>query len=282
MGHLSLLTLFLLHLLLVPLVWASSKFEPYELNGGLVCAIAGKDFCIVATDTRLSASGYLLQSRNHIATRLWSTSNEPSVLEKVETVLREQTEDPEFATQTVPLSEAPLLIGSAGCSTDCQALQQDLTKDLKAAQHFGQVRRNEPSQVATLLSQTLYQRRNFPYYAFCVAAGLDQASSQGMAFCYDAIGSYEQVAVAVAGTGRESLQPILDRLFVSSPSTSSKDVSRVVEGTASSAISKVCQAYRSVSEREIAVGDKLVLHVTKRDENGHVQCEVLIAPLKED
>jgi hypothetical protein len=34
-------------------------------------------------------------------------------------------------------------------------------------------------------------------------------------YVYDAIGSYEKVAVACAGTGRELLQPILDRSFSS-------------------------------------------------------------------
>jgi len=74
--------------------------------------------------------------------------------------------------------------------------------------------------VATLLLHTLYSRRPFPYYAFCVVAGLDAATGSGAVHVYDAIGSHERVGVACAGTpGREMLQPVLDRLFASpSPS----------------------------------------------------------------
>ncbi len=75
--------------------------------------------------------------------------------------------------------------------------------------------------VANLLQQILYGLRSFPYYAFCVVAGLDRrrrgGEKEGAVYVYDAIGSYERVAVCCAGTGRELLQPILDRSF--SPSS---------------------------------------------------------------
>lgn len=252
-----------------------TNFEPYEVNGGAISAVAGKDFCIIAADTRMKGSGYLLHSRNHIGSRLWSISDDDT-MNRLESALRAGGgEIP--AVMERRLSQAPIFVGSSGCTADCRGLQLDLRVDLRAASHLGQVDISKPHQIATSLSQMLYQRRGFPYYAFCVAAALDRESRCGHVYVYDAIGSYEQVAVATSGTGREALQPILDRMF-----ETRKDAPTQVVGNLASAIGKVCQAYRSVSEREIEVGDKLVLHVSEMEDDGMVKCSILVVPLRED
>ena len=282
-------------LLLILAVWfdvasTDSNFDPYAANGGLVSAVAGNGFCIIAADTRMSGSGYLLHSRNHLASRLWTVNDNP-IMTQVEETLRgsdggEDHPPLPVMERLVELSQAPILIGSSGCTADCRALQSDLRADLRVASHFGQTDIQDPNQVATSLSQMLYERRGFPYYAFCVAAALDAKSKTGQVYVYDAIGSYEKVAVATAGTGREALQPILDRMFESSSSSSSSssysNCPVVVEGTASSAVRKLYHAYRSVAEREIQVGDKLVLHVSEVVDGGMVKCNVMVFPLKED
>jgi 20S proteasome subunit beta 6 len=133
---------------------------------------------------------------------------------------------------------------------------------------------------------------------------------EGAVYVYDAIGSYERVAVASAGTGRELLQPILDQLFSSSSlgiarqddddgGGSSHDNNHPVSGKKSDgggvvissipperqrvgvagslrppvpttvtcsledAVKKVARAYQSVAEREISVGDEVVICVVK-------------------
>jgi 20S proteasome subunit beta 6 len=289
---------------------ASSSFEPYELNGGLVSAVAGKNFCILASDTRMfDSGGYNLASRHHLASRLWTVDDSP-LMESVEDLLRttHATNAQERATllterqaavvggggishsTTKKRIQPTIMIGSAGCSTDCEQLKRTMRADLRAARHFGNVLHSSsllPDQVATLLSQVLYMRRGFPYYSFCVVAGLDPLNddnnnndnnnSNGKAFVYDAIGSYEQVAVAAAGTGREALQPILDGAFACHSAHQ-----KYVEGTADEAIDTLYHAYQSVSEREIGVGDTLVLCVTERNaETNTVDCRVILVPLKE-
>ena len=311
-----------LHCLPIVLV-SSADFEPYELNGGLVSAVAGKDFCILAADTRMfNSGGYNLASRHHLKSRMWSveTDSTTQLGEAVEDLLRTTytTNNHERATLLPSAGQALLnddhtttamstitkyiqtdspsavMIGSAGCSTDCEQLKRVLRSDLRASRYFGYVMSVPssssssspllPDQVATLLSQALYLRRGFPYYSFCVVAGMDPIDNHGKAYVYDAIGSYEQVAVATAGTGREALQPVLDRTFACQSR-------RYIDGTADEAIDTLYHAYQSVSEREIGVGDTLVLCVTERklnddankpQQNGAaLKRRIVLLPLKE-
>ena len=137
----------------------------------------------------------------------------------------------------------------------------------------------------------------------------------GAVYVYDAIGSYERVAVGSAGTGRELLQPILDRLFSeSSKIISDKTIKHEGQdklnrdemavpaekqrlGVAGSlnppvettvncswqeAVTYVTRAYLSVSEREISVGDEVVICVVRSSDNedGGSTVDVLSFPLK--
>eukprot|EP00956_Cyclotella_meneghiniana_P013276 scaffold19059_cov39-Cyclotella_meneghiniana.AAC.3 len=125
-----------------------------------------------------------------------------------------------YSTQNTKLN-IPILIGSAGCASDCESLKRRFRLELDALEcnfsSFSSSSNLGVQSVANLLQQVLYGRRSFPYYAFCVVAGIDNHcdfdSREGAVYVYDAIGSYERVAVGCSGTGREMLQPILDRLF---------------------------------------------------------------------
>jgi 20S proteasome alpha/beta subunit len=262
--------------------------------------------------------------------------------------------------------QLPVLIGSSGCSVDCEILKRTIRSEIKIAQYYGEMSSSffsTVSEVVTLLSQILYTRRGFPYYSFCIIAGLSIVPSSpssstslnmnennnkddfghccGQVYIYDAIGSYEQVAVACTGTGRELMQPILDRRFHSTihvergryhhddkcpngpnndyddsmeSSTSDPILSTTATSTSTTTSSKsrmgiitprsnvistnitinetvaiLIDSYRSVSEREIGVGDQIVLYTMERqtkkkrgdkNNNGMIQCTMYTAPLK--
>ena len=291
---------------------AAQKFEPYQLNGGLVCAVAAQNYVVIATDTRfMGEGGYDILSRDHIESRLWMAGDDATPLSLHNRQQQQQELDgqPAASTAFVPdganlvqscvLSHAPTFVGSAGCNADCEALKRYVQADLRSAVYFGECSTIAPVEsVATLLSQMLYSRRGFPFYSFCVAAGLSIDSDDldnsggggggGKVYVYDAIGSYEQVAVATSGTGRELLQPILDGKFrtISVKQAGSRMTTTVltqVDCTCEEAVQNIVAAYRSVSEREIGVGDKLVICVVQQQKSPgtSVACHTFVVPLKE-
>ena len=200
--------LFLTTLLLYSI---NASFEPYQLNGGLVAAVAGRDFCIVATDTRMS-SGYEIYTRKHLSSRLWSTNTFDSPICCNSDGSLKLLQDDTTILYSNKHATTITWIASAGCAADCEALKRTIRQEVNAASYYKTTLTTD--NIATLLSQTLYTRRGFPYYSFCVVAGFSSSKIiLPQVYVYDAIGSFEQVAVATAGTGREVLQPILDRLF---------------------------------------------------------------------
>lgn len=257
-----------------------ADFDPYQLNGGLVSAVAGDRYSIIAADTRLmGASSYDILERQHTRSRLWGIEDQPG-LTTADGSLAWTNEE-----KRVLLKETPVWIGSAGCSADCEMLKRLVRAEVAAGRYFAECHAL-PASMSVLLSQVLYGRRGFPFYSFCVVAGLDVDG--GKVYTYDAIGSYEQVAVASAGTGRELLQPILDRKFASSEEPADdkgalqhcRRLSTKVSCSAKVAVETLIDAYRSVAEREIGVGDHVILCVTEREESGNIQCRVLTVPLK--
>uniref|UniRef100_A0A6U1WAA8 Proteasome subunit beta n=1 Tax=Trieres chinensis TaxID=1514140 RepID=A0A6U1WAA8_TRICV len=324
---------------------ALGRFEPYALNGGLVAAIAGRDYVVVASDTRLTDGGYQIHSRRYLTGRLWLAGSIGSLGDGAGAVLEADgsvrvpmlpasltvTAQPSAGPKCrIPFASGATFVASCGCAADCEALKRIIRDDATSHAHWvnaGSHPTISAGSVATMLMQTLYSRRPFPYYAFCVLAGMDDidAGGTGRVHVYDAIGSHERVAVACAGApGREMLQPILDRLFATTVDSTGRaelyhregnksllrrdgravpahsqrvgalglgpPVETHVDCSADEAVRLVVQAYRSVSEREINVGDDVVVCILRRnggfrEENGKElrkdgTLEVLRFPLK--
>eukprot|EP01041_Mallomonas_annulata_P010906 gene10906-22763_t len=156
---------------------AESSFQPYIDHGGTVAGISGTDFCILCSDTRLSEK-YFIHSR-HVPR-----------IDQVET---------------------GVLLAGPGCHSDHLELA-------KVLQHEARMYRWDNKKAlsvdgfAHLLSNTLYSRRNFPYYSFCILAGLDPYG-HGSLYKYDCLGSYECIRASCSGKGEHLIQPILDRLI---------------------------------------------------------------------
>jgi len=106
-----------------------------------------------------------------------------------------------------------------------------------------------------------------PYYSFCVLAGVDRKGC-GAIYTYDAVGSFERVAVASVGGSQNMILPILDKLGQNSESDSLQvwddcqsptfaRPGRAVSISLDKAISTIRRAALAASERDIRLGDSL-------------------------
>eukprot|EP00730_Choanoeca_flexa_P008662 TRINITY_DN12517_c2_g8_i2.p1 TRINITY_DN12517_c2_g8~~TRINITY_DN12517_c2_g8_i2.p1 ORF type:complete len:178 (+),score=21.77 TRINITY_DN12517_c2_g8_i2:238-771(+) len=151
-----------------------ARFDPYAQNGGTVLGIAGEDYALIASDTRLS-EGYEIHSRNS-----------PKCFQ--------------LAPHTV--------LGCAGFHGDVLTLIKRLE-----ARHvqYKQKHHKEMSTpaCAQMLATMLYGKRFFPYYTYNILAGIDK-EGKGCVFSFDPVGSYEREFVRAGGTASSLLQPLLD------------------------------------------------------------------------
>jgi len=151
-----------------------AAFSPYQDNGGSVVAVAGKDFCVVASDTRFGL-GYSIPARK-VSRNL---------------ILTDQ-----------------VVLATAGMQADTSTLHKVLRTRLRMYQQNHGKPMSLPA-VAQMLGNTLYYKRFFPYYTFNVVGGVDE-SGEGYVYGYDAIGSNEKVKVVCTGAAQSLIQPVLD------------------------------------------------------------------------
>jgi len=201
-------------------------FSPYDFNGGTVLAVAGKDFAIVAADTRCS-TGFSIMTRN---------------LSKINTINQKT------------------VLGTGGFRGDITTLWKTLKAKFTQYEH----KHGEtilPHAVAQDLANTLYGRRFFPYYTWNLVGGLDQ-EGVGCVYTYDPVGNYERVRVSVTGSGESLIQPLLDMaLERQHQSLGARPPPLHIDLELDDAIDLVKDAFISAGERDIRTGDAVEICV---------------------
>ena len=184
-------------------------------------AIAGKDYCVVASDTRMS-SGYEILTRN--------------------------------SPKSVGLTDHAVL-ATCGMAADRVAFHKMLQFEL--AEYEAKMGKKMSTQsIAQLISTRLYYRRFFPYYAFNVLGGIEEDGT-GAVYGYDAVGSFERSACCVQGSGVSLIQPVLD----SQVDFKNQGVRPTHDLTADEMVDLIKDAFSSAGERDIQTGDTVTIAV---------------------
>jgi len=151
------------------------------------------------------------------------------------------------------------VMASSGFQADVNALQKHLAARHLTYQHQHNKQMSCPA-MAQLLSNTLYYKRFFPYYAFNVLGGLD-SEGKGCVFTYDAVGSYERVGYSSQGSGSTLIMPFLDNQLKSPSPLLLPAQDAVTPLSESEAVDLVKTVFASATERDIYTGDKLEIVV---------------------
>lgn len=210
-------------------VRSHATWSPYDNNGGTCVAVAGADFCVVAADTRLS-TGFNIMTRDN------------SKLNKL---------------------TSKCVLAASGFQADIVQLTKVLQTRAKLYEADHQ-KEMSISAMSQLLGNTLYYKRFFPYYAFCICAGLD-SEGKGCVYNYDAIGSKERTGYFATGSGAGLIMPTLDNQLKSPSPLALPLQSSVTSLTEAEVIDLVKDCFASAGERDIYTGDRVEIHIFNKD-----------------
>ena len=143
-----------------------------------------------------------------------------------------------------------------GRPMSCPAMAQARAHLGLAQSHRAPVTDESPQ----LLSNTLYYKRFFPYYAFNICAGLD-TEGKGCVYTYDAIGSYERTGYSCQGSGQALIMPVLDNQLKAVSPLLHPPRSSATPLTEAEAIDLVKDCFASAGERDIFTGDSVTIVV---------------------
>uniref|UniRef100_UPI00358E3DBB proteasome subunit beta type-1 n=1 Tax=Myxine glutinosa TaxID=7769 RepID=UPI00358E3DBB len=202
------------------------KFAPYSFNGGTVLSIAGKDYCIIAADSRLSRDASIILSRDVVRSH-------------------------QLTNKT--------FLGICGFHGDSLSLVKIVKTRLKVYEHDNG-KQMPTIGVAAMLATILYGRRFFPFYCHCIVCGLDE-NGMGVMCDYDAIGSYSRSAYGVVGTGTALIRPLLDDVI----SHTNTDLEMTVSISLDEALQILHDVANAAAERDVCIGDSFLIHIITKN-----------------
>ncbi|CAG8538584.1 3870_t:CDS:2 [Funneliformis caledonium] len=135
------------------------------------------------------------------------------------------------------------VLATSGFSADGLALFKKLSQNLEWYKHAHDKVMSTPA-IAQMLSNTLYYKRFFPYYSFCLLGGIDE-QGRGVSYSYDPLGSYG--AEPYKSVGHKNQQGV-----------------QRTDMPLDTAISIAKDAFTSASERDMYTGDYLEIFVIKQ------------------
>ncbi|CUM62974.1 uncharacterized protein PRCAT00000534001 [Priceomyces carsonii] len=222
------------------------RFNPYTDNGGTVLGIAGKDFAVLAGDTR-QVNGYSINSRY-----------EPKIFNVGDDIV----------------------MTANGFAADGDALISKFKNQVKWYKFNNGERRLGIKSAARYIHHLLYGKRFFPYYVSTLIAGLDE-EGKGAVYSYDPLGSYEREQCRAGGAASSLITSFLDNQvnlknqYVPGSDGKKKKEVRYLE--LSEVLELVKDAFSSATERHIQVGDGLEIFIVTKD-----GVKVEYFPLKRD
>lgn len=200
-------------------------FNPYTFNGGTILAVAGPDFAIAASDSRL-CEGFMIHTRN--------------------------------CPKVYRLTDKTVLL-STGFHGDVLTLTKIVNARLLMYKHEHNTEMST-SAIAAMLSTMLYYRRFFPYYVYNIVVGLDD-EGKGCIYSYDPVGSYERNEYHAAGSAAAILQPLLDNQV----GYKNQEGVAKLPLTLDKAKMLVKDVFISAAERDIQTGDGLKMVIVTKD-----------------
>lgn len=205
------------------------RWSPYNDNGGTTVAVAGRDYALIASDTRLTDGGYGILSRT-----------QPKLFQLTDNII----------------------LGATGCWADVLTLTKLVSARVQMYKYSHNQMMSLPA-CAQMMSNVLYSKRFFPYSVSNVMAGLDD-DGEGWVYSYDPVGCVEKLKNSSGGAGVTIIQPLLDNQVEKlnmNVSAAEKAKSFKLED----AETLVHDAFIAAAERQIHVADAINFQIVTRD-----------------